>query len=1835
MELKSSGSELETRSNCQGEGKLAKRKSPKNSALERSSRVTSAAAAGDKTKSSRKSAKTGDARDCVVVGIGASAGGLEAYKQFLRQMPEDSGLAFVLVQHLDPSHESLMVELLSKYTSMPVLQVNRSMTIEPDHVYMIPPNKFLSICGGELMLDEPVTRRGVRLPIDHFFRSLAEARKELAICVVLSGTGSDGAAGVQEVKAEGGLTIVQSPESAEHDGMPRAAIATGAVDIVVSIEEMATAILQYARHPYVRREPGAVPAEDAPDDFRAMLSVLESHLGHDFSRYKPGTITRRISRRMSIRQIRNPGDYLALLREDSIERQNLFKDLLIGVTRFFRDENAWEALAEVLTPLVRAKRDDEAFRVWVPGCATGEEAYSVAMLISELEQRQNRRLDIQVFATDIDRSSIDIARLGIYGESVTKDVLETQLDTFFQREGGRLRVRKKLRELCVFAVQNILSDPPFSGLDLVCCRNLLIYLESDVQRRIFELLHFALKPSGILFLGSSESPTKRKDLYEVISQQWRIYRKKGESKPGSGGIPMTSSKSEGPANSLLGTESHDVALIGLAELSKRALLEDFAPASVIVNRRGLIQYIHGPVHHYLYFPSGEPELDLCAMAHEGLKSKTRAALQQARSSNETIIVRAGRVQREGGYRSVTIRVRPIVTSKNTEPVYLVSFVDDESVSESIAPENGDGHITHSDDYSVSPDRELALELQATRDDLQSTIEELESANEELKASNEEVMSMNEELQSTNEELETSREELQSLNEELSTVNNQLYDKVEELENTTNDLSNLLTSTDLATVFLDSDLRIRRFTPATVRLMSLRETDVGRPLLDLAPAVDDPHLVTDAAEVLRHLMPVEREVRNGAGHAYMRRITPFRTSDNKIEGVVITFSDVTRLRMASERVEYRERQQAVIAQLGRIALAGDNLKSLFDQAAKAVAETLNVELCKILRLMPDGEQLRLVAGVGWRDGLVGDALVGGGMDSQAGYTLRTSSAVIVEDLRTEKRFSGPGLLTEHGVVSGLSVIVGPGDAPWGVLGAHTTERIAFTIDDTNFVQAVANMLWEAIERDRTQHRFRALVEASAQIVWTTNEAGEVVEDSPSWRYFTGQTYDEWKGAGWLDALYPEDRNRTQNAWKAAVAQGKPLEIDYRVRHTNGDWRWMEVRAIPLREFDGTTRGWVGMNTDITKFMLAQEHQSRLAAIIESSSDAIIGKTLDGTITSWNYGAEKLYGYTAQETIGKSIEIIIPEDRTEELHGILTRLRDGTSIDQYETVRRHKNGTMRDVSLTISPIRDASGKIIGASAIARDVTEQRKMEQELEDARVVAESANEAKSVFLANMSHEIRTPLTAILGYADLLQATLEDGDALACVRTIKDNGSYLCDILNDILDLSKIEAGKFEAHRQTCSVVEILADVRSLMAVPATEKSLTLSIEFKTQIPETIETDPKLVRQVLVNLVGNAVKFTDQGGVQLQVACNEAQQILEIAVIDSGVGIPDEMAHQLFEPFEQLDNSFTRAAGGSGLGLSISRRFAEMLGGTITVESEVGKGSTFRFTVATGSLNDATWLSPDTSILRKTDIDSGTPPLPRLSGKILAVDDRREIRFLVRRLVQSAGGDVVSVENGAEAIEAWRDGSEQGTPYDLILMDAQMPVMDGLDATRKLRAEGYRGPVIALTANAMQHDRERILSAGFDDFIAKPIDRSDLIRTLAKWLQKAEPSMQYAPGEGRMAILCVDDSPSICAIQKILLEKLGHEVRTAMSEAEALTTVAEFAPHVVLLDFGLPTMSGGELLKQLKTLPALASCVFVCLSGRAEHEIKWQEMGFNYFLQKPADFDDLRRILELVQREQE
>jgi two-component system CheB/CheR fusion protein len=851
--------------------------------------------AEDKKKKNRALAVPKDAGDFYIVGMGASAGGLEAFEKFFQHTPNDSGMGFILVPHLDPNHISLMPELVQKSSKMNVFQVKDGDQVQPNNVYIVPPNYDLAILNGILQLFPPSKIAAPRMPIDYFFRSLAQDQGEKAICIILSGMGTDGTLGLRSVKGELGMAMVQAPDSAKYNSMPRSAIETDLVDYILPPEKMPEQLIAYTKHGTQKVDTKLISAEGkVPDAMRKIFILLRTHTGHDFSSYKKNTIYRRIERRMQVHQMDKITTYVRLLQENKVEVEILFKELLIGVTNFFRDPESFKALEKKALPgLLADKSDDDTIRVWVPGCSSGEEAYSIAILLRECTEQLKRHMGIQIFATDIDKSTIDTARAGIYPASISADVSPDRLKRFFTSEDNTYSIKKDIREMLVFAPQDIIKDPPFTKLDLVCCRNLLIYFDAELQKKLLPLFHYSLKPEGILFLGTSESIGGFTDLFAAVDKKWKIFRRK-ESDPS---VHAAFAFSETlPLQRIYEVEPGKPKEINITQLAEKCLAEHYAPPSVIIDEKGEILYIHGRTGKYLEPASGEARLSIYRMAREGLKLELPSAIHKAATQKKEVIHKKIAIKGNGSTQMIDLIVRPMSHAKAPPGLMMVVFEDVTPVTKEKPAEKKRVQTLKGDERT----KELERELQYTKENLQSAVEELETSNEELKSTNEELQSTNEELQSTNEELETTKEEQQSMNEELTTVNSELQGKIDGLSEANNDLKNLIDAIEVPTIFLNNELCIKRFTSHATRIINLIQVDIGRSIADIATKLEDTNISEVAKAVLKDLVFREMEVHTSDGFYFRMRIAPYRTIENVIDGVVITFTDLTKEKELEER-----------------------------------------------------------------------------------------------------------------------------------------------------------------------------------------------------------------------------------------------------------------------------------------------------------------------------------------------------------------------------------------------------------------------------------------------------------------------------------------------------------------------------------------------------------------------------------------------------------------------------------------------------------------------------------------------------------------------------------------------------------------------------------------------------------------------------------------------------------------------------------------------------------------------------------------------------------------------
>jgi PAS domain S-box-containing protein len=1747
---------------------------------------TKRATAHKKNNTNKK--KTSASTQSVIVGIGASAGGLDAFKNFLTAMPADSNLAFVLVQHLDPNHESLMVDLLARHTSMPVLQVEDQMKVQRNHVYMIPPNKSLTIKDGILHLSKPVERRGMRMPIDYFFRSLAEDQQEKAICIIFSGTGTDGTLGLKAVKEYGGMAMVQEPNTAGYDGMPRSAIATDMVDFILPVEQMPEDLIRYVSHSYLNESGKEEPkVATEPDQLNHILAVLRTRGNYDFRAYKKNTLIRRIKRRMGLNNIEDMGDYLKFIRDAPEELKLLAKDMLITVTSFFRDSAAMETLKEQVLPILveRAEADNaEPLRIWVPACATGEEAYSIAIMLMEVFEDRHSVPRIQIFATDVDGDALEYARAGIYPDSIAADVSPERLNKFFTSDGPAYLVNKSLRESVVFAVQNIITDPPFSKLDLISCRNLLIYIDPSVQKKIIPLFHFALRPGGYLFLGPSETIGREFGMFEPISKSMRIYHRIGATQRFNIDFPLVF-PDEGlraMGTALRKPERH----ADPGEVARDALLEQFAPAAVLVNHKYEILYFYGPTSDYLELPTGEPVHDLMMMVRQGLRTKLRGAVHRAIAENKSISVHAHHVRSTQGNISVIITVLPVQST--TDSLLLVTFRD-EPEREVKSSELGSDEVGE-----TAMVQQLEYELHVTREDLQSTIEEMETSNEELKAANEEVMSMNEELQSTNEELETSKEELQSLNEELNTVNNQLQDKVTELEVTNNDLNNLFTSTDIATVFLDGNLCIKRFTPSSSKLLSLIPTDIGRPLSDIAYKVEDEHLIEEAIEVLTRFIPQEREVTNDDGHWYLRRIIPYRTEDNKIEGVVLTFANISRVKKAEQQVQRLNRLLRTITEIDRVMVQEQDEKALLEQACHILVEHGGYLMAWVGKADVESGEVIPIAHAGMTADYLQKINVRCDDTPQGqvpiGMAIRTGKYQITDNVDGDGYYA---LWRQQAYQMGYRSC---GAFPLkvynkviGAISVYEPETNAFDYEKTTLLSELADTIGFALQNYQEAEQRRQAEAALRQSEASLAEAQHIARVG-SWQLDLDTNTLQWSDEvyrifdikpdefsptyeNFLQSVHPDDRQLVKEAYSGSLDNQTPYDIVHRVISKQGDVRYVHEKCQTAYDQNGKPLSSIGTVQDMTELKQAElelkKYQDELEHLVAERTEElqkevaerkyqqrIIERTAveEATLAAiLRLGLQRL---SLQEMLGQSVTQLMDHvpwlDLTseaaiflmEENNGatILKRVADcnlppeqevlcsnvplgtclcGTAakdacvlfansederhVFNFDCMKKHSHyclpivieGNTAGILLLHSTFEHENDPSIEdflrrlVDVISMSIS-RHNVEKQLIEAKQEAERANNAKTEFLSSMSHELRTPLNAILGFGQLLKfnknnLSAEDQESLDYILS---SGKHLLNLINEVLDLAKVDAGKLDITIKDVNVSDILEKCIQFV------KPLTLQpdINIRRQWNDVywVKADATRLTQVLLNLLMNAVKYNRQGGVvTIDVESIDGDKI-RISITDTGIGIKPEERSKLFEPFQRLDN-LKDLTSGTGIGLNITQKLTELMGGTVDFVSQQGKGSTFWIELSKGTPVKIADRKMDGEVKSKAAISAQKSNAVQ---KILYIEDDPDNLVLMQRAIRKLSDyELLTADMAITGLEL----AVKHKP-DLIILDINLPGIDGFEALKTLQKdpETQHIPVFALSASAMPEQIKKGYEAGFSAYLTKPIEINKLLGAINK-----------------------------------------------------------------------------------------------------------------------------------------
>ncbi len=1496
-----------------------------------------------------------------LVGLGGSAGGISALGQFFDCVPADSNMAYVVVLHLSPKHHSTLPELLQRHSSIPVVAAHDGVRVEVNTVYVIPPGKHLTTVNGHLRLTDLQPQHGKRVAVDLFFRSLADTHGPQATAIVLSGADGDGAIGLKRIKERGGLTIAQDPGEAEYPSMPRAAIETGMVDWVLRVAEMPKRISEYHAREQRLELPSEVAPTSSPSELTAIdretklleiLRFLRAKTGRDFSYYKRATIVRRISRRMQVTGVETMDDYLTSLRTQPGEAAALVCELLISVTNFFRDRDSFDALDEHIARLFAEKSADQAVRVWVVACATGEEAYSMAMLLLEHAADVEHRLTLQVFACDLDEEAIRFARAGVYPETISADVSQERLHRFFTKVPEGYMVRREVREMVLFATHDVLKDAPFSRVDLLSCRNLLIYLNREAQARCFEIFNFALRPDGVLFLGSSETVPDDSPLFETVDKRHRLYRQRAGNRIG---LPFASEHGESALHRAL--HKHERTKLMMSPVAERMdesvprsaadaapspspalappayethfrLLTSWGPPSVLVDSKYNVVHLSDNAHVFLHHPEGEPTRDLLRLVHPAFRAPLRSALLTAEDRSESVEVSA--ISADG--RAVDIRVAP--GGEAAPGYFLVLFTAhdrDESHARRIA-------LAAPDDATSALADQLERQLADARFRLQSTVEHYEISAEELKASNEELQAMNEELRSASEELESGREELQSVNEELTTLNVEFKGRVDELGRANSDLRNLMSATQIATVFLDREMRIMRYTPSAEPLFNFIAGDIGRPISDLKQQLEYPALVSDAEQVLASLVPVEREI--VAGSAWlMVRVLPYRTVDDYIAGVVLTFIDIT------ERKTY---ESALHASEGRLQTLADAIPQVVwtnDREGRAIyfnrrwyeysgcSEEQSVGPGWMAIVHPDDSAPAIAQ---WQRALAANEI----FDCE--YRLRRFDG-------TYRWFLGRNVPThrDDGQVDG-----------W--FGTATD------IEDLKTADAALR---------ESEEQFRRAVEDAPFPVIMQTEDGQVIQLSREWTALTGYTREDLPDfASWLKrANGPGADHLRNNMYGLFEGSASILNAEFDVLTRAGkSRRWIFAASAPGELRDGR-KFIVGMVSDITERRLAEEQldvsRELLRLIIENARDyAIISMDVDRRVTSWSAGAFAILGFTEVEAIGMSADVIFtPEDRSAGAPQAEagTALAEGRASDERWHVR--KDGHRFWGSGAMMAMHDSAGQTRGLVKIFRDQTEQMQAKataddaraqlhlalQDAEAARDAAEAAGKAKDRFLAILSHELRAPLTPVLLSAQLLGRNPALGaEERETVAIIERNIRTQTHLIDDLLDISRLVHGKMELAFELVDLHDILTRAVEISSPDFQVRDQVISVHLDA-VNRRVRGDSERLHQVFWNILKNASKFSAKGSEVVLRTLNRGEQVVT-TVSDSGIGFEPSFAEQLFVPFEQGSEQVTRRFGGLGLGLAIAEATVSAHGGTIDASSEgPGLGATFTVSLALASESQA------------------------------------------------------------------------------------------------------------------------------------------------------------------------------------------------------------------------------------------------------------------------------------------
>ncbi len=1527
-----------------------------------------------------------------IVAIGASVGGLEAVSVLLKKLPTNTGMAFIYVQHLSPDHKSFLTSILSKITKMKVKEIENMEHIAQNTIYIIPPNRGIKVTDGHIKLLAH-SKASSAISIDVLFSSLAETHKENVIGIILSGNASDGAIGLKAIKDAGGITFAQD-ESAQAGSMPKSAIASGAVDYVLSPKEIARELVRISKNGLQRSDVTGQPKEDAIEnsnsDLKAIFELLFKETGVDFSHYKMPTIKRRLNHKMLQSGVKTIKEYVKLLLKKNNEVDLLYKDLLINVTNFFRDGEVFKYLkANLLPKVLKSKAPGETLRIWVPACSSGEEAYSIAMLLAELQDKKTKKNPVQIFATDLSEQAIRAARIGEYSEEDMKAVSQKYRKRFFTKTGDNYQIAKELREMCVFAPHNILRDPPFSRMDFISCRNLLIYFDAAAQKRVFATLHFTLKDGGYLMLGKAETVGTSSPFFARINNTFKIYSRKKNT----GGVrkipeltPHFSSTHFNNKKISLPFKNTPSNPTGIENAIDSVLLSRYMPACAVVNKDMEILQFRGPISLYLTHPSGKASLNILKMTRPEFAFELRNAIHKSIKTKQLVHKSGIEIKIESVSRNISLEVSPLKIEWD-EPLLLIVFTLQEQVENFISTNKGGKNNSIQKDRRI---KKLMEELNNTRAEINAIIESQETTHEELQAANEEVVSSNEEFQTLNEELETSKEEIEATNEELLSTNQELQTRNDLLAESHEYSEAIIATIHEPMLVLHKDFRIKSANKSFYKkfLVKKEETE-GMSLFELGNK--------------QWNIPKLRKVLND--------IISKNSSFENFE-VIHTFPGIGEKIMllnAHLIIQKAHREQLILL---------------------AIADVTEVRKLAIeFQAKESAEELRIVN----------------------------------KELTFQKEES---------------------------------EKYAAELSNANYA--------------------RSLIEASLDPLVTINADGKITDVNEASIKVTGISRKKLIGTDFSN--YFTEPKKAQTGYQQVFEKGFVADYPLTIKHKNGKLTHVLYNASLYKDDEGIVLGVFAAARDVTEQKRMEEDLEKSLkeisdyqyALDEFSIVAITDQK--GIIKHANDNFCKISKYKHEELIGQDHRIINSGYHSKEFIGNMWKTIANGKIWRGELKNKAKDGTIYWVATTIVPFLDEDGKPYQYVAVRTDITDQKRIATELTEAKVfaelsleiaeeekskaesatkIAEDAMNAKQQFLSTMSHEIRTPMNAIIGFTKVVLKTELTAKQTEYLSAIKTSGDALIVLINDILDLAKVDSGKMTFEQTPFKMASSISAMLHLFETKIQEKNLELVKEYDPKIPEVLIGDQVRLHQIILNLVSNAVKFTAVGKITVAIRLlneDEEKVTIEFIVSDTGIGIIEDELSTIFENFQQASSSTSRLYGGTGLGLAIVKQLIERQNGSIHVKSKINEGSTFSFTLC--------FLKAKIQAEVEAEVVELDTEIKHI--KVLVVEDIALNQLLMKTLLDDFGFERDFANNGKIAIEKLQTKS-----YDIILMDLQMPEMNGFEATEYIRnVLNSKIPIVALTADVTTVDLAKCKAVGMNDYIAKPIDEKLLYNKIIGLVKK-------------------------------------------------------------------------------------------------------------------------------------